>query len=386
MKKGIVMEQHRRYTVMMTKDGAFQKANPITDAEIGAEVSYEPVDRSVLFLPTWKQISAPMRVVAMACVLLLFVMPFLFINNSHTYAYVNIDINPSVELEIDKSLHVQSIQPLNDDASEMMNRLEEYEGKNVEHIITTIMEESEGAGFLENGKNILVGISYAKENANDDSVLINIEKYLVDHQPDWEIATFQVPTNVRKMARQEKKSMNELMAASILEKDEDINDETSKDEEPMNDEDKAIINSFYDDNQNHSEAEDTIEDSSAVEKKEQSSSDEDKEPDDNQETVHPSELKGENGGINSNGRNNGNNGKGNKARHYDNDGKDNKQYKDNKGNMESKENKEINGNKGNNGNNDNKNNSADKKHNNGKHNADKNRNDGKNNNGNGNRN
>lgn len=41
MSKGIVMERHRTYSIVMTSDGGFHKVKPVKDAGIGTEVSYE---------------------------------------------------------------------------------------------------------------------------------------------------------------------------------------------------------------------------------------------------------------------------------------------------------------------------------------------------------
>ncbi|MGY0693834.1 anti-sigma factor domain-containing protein [Virgibacillus sp. FSP13] len=246
MKKGIVMEKHRKYTIIMTENGLFLKVKPVRDAVIGAEVSCELINDNKRYLFIFhpkKKVKNTLRVVAMACLLLLFVLPFYFISGSNkTYAYVNIDINPNVELEIDDQLHVQAIKPLNDDASLIIDKLPKYKNQPLEKVVTSIMDSSEKSGLVKNGKNVIVGVSYVDNN--DISILDTLDRFFTGHKVDWNIATFLVPKAVRKKAEEQNKSMNELMAK-------DLDEEGSRHPEAaekLNNTEKAMINSFYNNN------------------------------------------------------------------------------------------------------------------------------------------
>ncbi|MGP4106541.1 anti-sigma-I factor RsgI family protein [Virgibacillus sp. L01] len=365
MNKGIVMEKHRCYTIVMQKDGAFQKALPIDDADIGAEVYFQLKETKMNLL--FNQFSSrnkqvPVRLIAMTIMLFVLVMPFFFVMNSNeTYAYVNIDINPSVELEVNEKLKVQSINPLNDDAKVLINQLSKYKGKELENVIDNIMNTSEKAGLLKNGKNMLVGVSYMLDSKKI-SVVDTVDKYFSDHKTDWKIATFKVPTEIRKQAKENKQTMNELMATSLAESQEtdDVSevDDTDR-KEPVNEKEEAIINSFYNKNQNHSE--------SASSKKsngdETAQSAEKKDHEKKDQAKHSSELKGNNGEINSNGKNKGNeerkgNVKNDIAKENKGKAKEYQKHKHDKDNLnkhknnkhKNNKNNENRGNKGNNGN------------------------------------
>lgn len=301
------MEKHRHYTIVMQKDGAFQKALPIKDADIGAEVFFQPKETkmsSLFYLFSSKNKIVPVRLIAMTCMLFVLIMPFYFIMNSNeTYAYVNIDINPSVELEVNEQLKVQSINPLNGDAEILINKLSEYKGKELEHVIDNIMNTSEKAGLLKNGKNMLVGVSYILDS-HKISVVDTVDKYFSDHNTDWKIATFKVPKEIRMQAKENKQTMNELMATSLTESSEthDVSKKDNMDQtEPVNDEEEAMINSFYNKNQNHSES---IKSNKSNSDETQSLNKNDHEKKGNK---HPSELKEKNGEINANKKNEGKN-------------------------------------------------------------------------------
>lgn len=302
------MEKHRHYTIVMQKDGAFQKALPIKDADIGAEVFFQPKETkmsSLFYLFSSKNKIVPVRLIAMTCMLFVLIMPFYFIMNSNeTYAYVNIDINPSVELEVNEQLKVQSINPLNGDAEILINKLSEYKGKELEHVIDNIMNTSEKAGLLKNGKNMLVGVSYILDS-HKISVVDTVDKYFSDHNTDWKIATFKVPKEIRMQAKENKQTMNELMATSLTESSEthDVSKKDNMDQtEPVNDEEEAMINSFYNKNQNHSES---IKSNKSNSDETQSLNKNDHEKKGN--IKHPSELKEKNGEINANKKNEGKN-------------------------------------------------------------------------------
>lgn len=306
MKKGIIMEKHRRFTVIMQKDGIFHKALPIDDAVIGTEVSYQPMEMKKNYYFSGKKTRVPVRMLAMACLLLLLVVPFYFFNNtSNTYAYVSIDINPSIELEIDEKLKVQSITPLNDDAEILISQLTDFQGSKFEQVIDQIMSKSEKEGLTANGKNILIGVSYVPDEP-EVSALDSIDNHFVTNESGWKVATFQVPGNIRDTAMKNKQSVNEFMASNVIESI-DSSKESTKIQ--VNDEEEALINSFYNNN-NHSES--NKEEDSWTNNNEQVSSD--KKSEDLEIKVderHPSERKGKNGVIHSDGKNKKNTGKNN---------------------------------------------------------------------------
>ncbi|WP_188456563.1 anti-sigma-I factor RsgI family protein [Virgibacillus oceani] len=307
MKKAIVMEKHRRYTIVLTQDGNFQKAKPVKNAAVGAEVSYEiyKENEHLLFFFHPSKVNKSFRLIAMACLLLLIVMPFYFISNSSkTYAYVNVDINPSIELEIGEDLKVRSILPLNDDAKKLVKELTHYKSKPLDEVLSDIMDKSEEKGLIKNGKNVLVGVSYVDSNTHKRSVLNTIDSYFLDHHTDWKTATFSVPKEIRENAKEQETSMNKLMAESFREEN-SLNDDTDiSKQDQVNDEEKAIINSFYN---NRSDNADPVDSKEKSEKASEKAS---------EEKQHSSKHKEKNGQLNSNQKNSvkqvkANNGKGN---------------------------------------------------------------------------
>ncbi|WP_077324946.1 anti-sigma factor domain-containing protein [Virgibacillus siamensis] len=254
MKKGIVMEKHRRYMIVMQSDGVFQKAPPMDKVAVGSEVTFEPLRarKRSYFYANNRNFS--LKPVAMLCVLLLLLVPVYFMMGvNKTYAYVSIDINPSIELEINDELQVRSMNAVNDDGKEIIKQLADYKGKKLEEVITLIMQKSENNGLIKNGKNMLIGVSYALDK-HDISVLDTVDKFFLKNGKGWKIATFVVPKEIHNLADEKEQSMGKVMVSKLNDPAYTGNKSTW-----MNDGEKAIINSFYNKKKDQAENVDTQE-------------------------------------------------------------------------------------------------------------------------------
>ncbi|MUK88787.1 hypothetical protein GMD78_10320 [Ornithinibacillus sp. L9] len=302
MNKGIVMEHQRNYTIVMTKDGLFEKAHPVS-SEIGEEVLYEPFTSKNWFLDgllAMKENALSFRVIAMACVITLIMIPVLTImNQDKAYAYVDIDINPSVELEIDKEYRVSSINPINEDASMIVQELDHVIGKKVETAIELVIQEAETTGLYNLDRNVLVGINYVKDG---DTTLDELLDGYFSEDPnfEWNIVTMQIPTEIRDAAKEMKRSMNQVLAETIEEESsEEIVELVTNDE-------REIIQSFYNDTDESLVIEEKSDEAEDDQNAKENNGKSDISKDDEE---HPSELKGENGKVNSSGKNIENNSK-----------------------------------------------------------------------------
>ncbi|ALX48738.1 anti-sigma factor domain-containing protein [Lentibacillus amyloliquefaciens] len=256
MKKGIVMEKHRNYIIVMRRDGTFQKARPLENVSIGMEVNYQPLSaqRPKMFHYINNKKRGAFAAV-MACLMLLFV-PFYFMTDKDkTYAYVNITINPNLELEIDNQLNVKSIAPLNDDAKSFLPMLTGYKGKHLEKVIQQIITKSEEAALLKNGKNILAGVSYAEDAQEEFSVTQMIDEYFGENDQDWGIVTFQIPKEIHDKSLDNERSMNELMARNLSNENVSLKNSIQAEMDTfINDDERDIIHSFYNIQQDNSDS------------------------------------------------------------------------------------------------------------------------------------
>ncbi len=79
--KGIVMEKRRRYMIVLTESGIFQKAAPMKHTVVGGEVYFRPAVShkwpSFFFYPQ-KSSQVPATLITMCCLLLVLIIPFYF--------------------------------------------------------------------------------------------------------------------------------------------------------------------------------------------------------------------------------------------------------------------------------------------------------------------
>lgn len=242
MKRGVVVERHRKYTIVLTRDGEFQKAEILDDdVSIGTEVNYQPIAKSrKSSIMSFRMVKPSVLAAAAACSLFLFVFPLYLFSENQTYAYVTIDINPSIELEIDEELRVKDLHALNDDAEHIMKNLEDFQNEPVETVIHKITKVNESTGNIQHGNHMIVGISYAEESKADADLMGHLEAYFTTNMEGWNVATLLIPEDIREVALEKEASMNEVMAAQLM--DEDVESESM---ETLNEEDKEIINTFY---------------------------------------------------------------------------------------------------------------------------------------------
>src|SRR5699024_8253720 len=186
------------------------------------------------------------KALSVCALFILILLPFHFIPNqtNETYAYVNLDINPSVELEVNKALEVKDVKPLNEDAKKLLDTSNDYIGTDLAEVVNQIMDDSVRNDMNKNGKQVLLGVSYAEKQDKTKRVLTHIKEDSLKQKEDWKSVAYKVPLDVWQEAHDQEISINELLAmeskkenSSIMEKLTTMGSISLKDQ--------AIINSFY---------------------------------------------------------------------------------------------------------------------------------------------
>lgn len=259
MKKGIVMEIHRKYAILLSKNGNFEKGIILTEgAAIGDEVIFQPVYEKSGWKRCWEKSHKTVRLSAIFILaLLLFGFPLYKtgISDTETHAYVAIDINPSLELELNEDLVVTDVNALNESACQLMEEVNSIKDEPITSVLASIVDESEDKGFADR-KTMIVGISYEDQDSKDE-VITEITPY-IESLPDWEVSTLIIPEEVRETAQNQDKSMNEIMALEMANSGEDeieqVNDTITDSED-----ESAIIDFFYGEQESDSEADRSME-------------------------------------------------------------------------------------------------------------------------------
>ncbi|MCA1059412.1 anti-sigma factor domain-containing protein [Rossellomorea aquimaris] len=190
MKQGIIMEIKRDILIMMTPEGEFLKGRKQPDQQysIGEEIPFFPLhkessDSKPVLKWNWKISTSLLTVL----VLIIAVLSSAMIQNNRAYAYVSVDINPSMELTLNKGQEVIEIKPFNDDAKVLIKELPHWENEDVGKVTKEILLLSERLGYLKNKQDVLITSSFLddtdrnKENELLDELNEFVEGYSSDH-------------------------------------------------------------------------------------------------------------------------------------------------------------------------------------------------------------
>lgn len=157
MKKGIVMEIDDVYLTLLTPDGQFLKARKSNDhCVIGEEIFFTPIDRSSRILPFNRFIAIKPLSIA-AVILLLFLGTFVPMYQSNkAYAYMSIDVNPSIELGINKNMQVIELTAFNKDGKRIISNINNWKKQQIVDIAQSILEEMKKQGDLKQYKKVII--------------------------------------------------------------------------------------------------------------------------------------------------------------------------------------------------------------------------------------
>ncbi|HEY8422897.1 MAG TPA: hypothetical protein VIL05_14335 [Thermoclostridium sp.] len=149
--KGVVIEKGRDYSVLLLSDGTFKNIRSCQSYEVGDVIYTENII---------KENSVPLKkVISMVAAAFIFV----FLGTAaYIWAtpvqYINIDINPSVELMVNRFDRIIKVKPLNDDGKKLIENI----SVNARHYETGIIEVINAArdlGYLEDEGDLLISIS-----------------------------------------------------------------------------------------------------------------------------------------------------------------------------------------------------------------------------------
>ncbi|MFC6038132.1 hypothetical protein ACFPYN_01580 [Paenisporosarcina macmurdoensis] len=160
--KGIVFETTSAYSIFLTSDGLFEKGIPLSSSiQIGEEVSFRPYQtvkqqqRKASVRTLW---ATPTLAIVAALVLLFAV---LLPAQSNVSAYVQLDINPSIELGINNAGDVYVFKGLNDDGTAIKRDISFWKGKSLSWVLLQIVDRTES--LIEKTETIEITTIYQNE-------------------------------------------------------------------------------------------------------------------------------------------------------------------------------------------------------------------------------
>lgn len=164
------MEVNKRFLTVLTPEGEFLRArNNSPHYQLGQEITFTSVTQKekekIAFLTFFRG-----RFVLPAAVALMFAFLFFipFYQNNQVYAYLSIDINPSIELGINKKYEVIELKSYNDDGAKVIKQIQDWKHQEVDEVVEHLVGEIKKQGYMKSKQRIVVATVYAKEELPEE--------------------------------------------------------------------------------------------------------------------------------------------------------------------------------------------------------------------------
>ncbi|MBD8067448.1 anti-sigma factor domain-containing protein [Bacillus sp. PS06] len=220
MKKGIVMSIDEDFLTVLTAEGEFLRARKQEDVEIGEELTFFPVSLSEKTRSrSWFNVKAKRNVFSvigtLAAIILIITFIPMFATTKQVYAYVSIDINPSLEIGVDDELQVLSITALNQDGEKLLSTLPKWKEKHIDLVSKMIIDHSVESGYLDQGDEVLITtvVNDAVVKAQDDIIEVDLQQFGEEYQKESNIVvtTIHSTKEIREKAKKQGVSTGKLI-------------------------------------------------------------------------------------------------------------------------------------------------------------------------------
>ncbi|MGE7649268.1 anti-sigma-I factor RsgI family protein [Peribacillus frigoritolerans] len=207
MKKGVILSVNKRFVTLLTPEGEFLKTKrQEREYEVGEEITFSPAKQK--FTLAFFNIHSSFKKTAVLSIastfLILFsILPSYF--SGPVSAYMTIDVNPSIELELDDDLEVLKLTGLNEDGKLVIGQLKDWKGKDIKAVTYRIVEMTKQLGYLKGNKQIVVSTTLMEKNKELDKNLKKEIKEISeqDNVSKTKMKVIQATKSDRKQAREQ---------------------------------------------------------------------------------------------------------------------------------------------------------------------------------------
>jgi hypothetical protein len=182
MRKGVILEINDLYLTLLTPEGEFLRARKHQqDYQVGEEIHFFPETEAVKrkrfgvsFLNSFKA-----KAMILTAVLMLVMTSFLPVyENGQVYAYMSIDVNPSIEMAINDDLRVLQMKGYNPEGEQIIAELEGWKKKDAALVAEMVIDKIEDKGYFKNKNDVVIATIY---NGNTkDSVDRKLEQKIAE--------------------------------------------------------------------------------------------------------------------------------------------------------------------------------------------------------------
>lgn len=182
MKTGIIMEINERFLTLLTPEGEFLRARKQDQAyAIGQEIAFFPIElkNGKLSRPlSIFRLSRGKGLMAAAFAMMLAIVSFLpFLQNDEVYAYMSIDVNPSIELGVNQEYQVVELIPYNEEGKLIIQNIKSWKSNSIHEVADKILLQIKKQGYFKENKEVVIAAVYTEQNKEADE---RIQKELAD--------------------------------------------------------------------------------------------------------------------------------------------------------------------------------------------------------------
>lgn len=163
MKKGIIMEINERFLTVLTPEGEFLRAHKQqSNYQIGQQIDFTPVE-IVKKQPFYMDVRSKVGIIVAAALLFLTFFIFPFNGNQKVFAYISIDINPSIELGVNDEFQVIELIPYNQDGKKIVKEIDDWKNQDVQVVTNAIMDQIKDQGYFKENHDVVISTVLEEE-------------------------------------------------------------------------------------------------------------------------------------------------------------------------------------------------------------------------------
>lgn len=162
--KGIVVELKDNYSIVMKDDSTMARIKNREGLKEGDAILFleDDIYEKIKDKMPFNKIIGP--IMAAAAIIIILIIPIAYKDRDNVYAVVSIDVNPSIQVDIDKSKNIVKVKGLNEDGKNL--DLNKVIGMKLENGLNEIKIILEKAQYKVKGDSALIGFTLI-ENDND---------------------------------------------------------------------------------------------------------------------------------------------------------------------------------------------------------------------------
>lgn len=174
------MEIGSKDCVVMTPDGQFLTV-PRQDKnlDLGDEIHFQLKSKRSLAARFGRPAWITSGLTAVAVMIFTLLMPQWATDEAHASSYVYIDLNPSLELALDKDREVVKLRALNSSAKHLVKGME-WKGAEVKDVVVNVLSRAKKARYLDKKERVLISQVEKEKQPTSKKLLAMIEQEVKD--------------------------------------------------------------------------------------------------------------------------------------------------------------------------------------------------------------